>query len=974
MKTKLISLLVLLCWLPMVAGAQEMSGALSTYDLYHNLPGTPTAVSLARSINCPVDHRTGVVDVKIPLYELEVNDIKIPIYLSYHSSGVKVRDPFSWVGAGWTLHAEPTVTRTVLGAPDENWFIKGEFKEPYKLSNADRYRYLYEYGRDHMPDRFYYSLPEKSGEFFFKKYGTEEANVAFHPYEPFRISWEMSAYPYNFTEFTLTDDQGLIYEFGKDFCGYTSTAYNEAPVYSEWKCVSMRSPHTGTQATFNYQSCTYREPTDNDFVIIEKLDSYTGGTPTEYVGRLLGCSQIVKDSYTHSIICYDKQGNRTNTNLSNVDGQFPTRANAYTVHNQLIYDIACGDYVIDFKTQSLDGYQVLDEIVVWYQLKQVIKRIKFHISRMNELNVPELYAEHCKLDSIHFCDNYGNSVEKYKMEYIRPDLFPNKYSRALDHWGYYNATLTNTSLVPSQLALDSIVETADREPHATAAKYGTLLSITYPTGGKTKFEYELHHFETPQGFPVNYDGAGLRVKSITEIPLNGSSIRREYAYEPGLCRYPPLRYENNPIYPYHLYFSKTQTHYYYFSGPPTGSAQSTVIYYPSHPLADPNFVKGTPVEYSKVTETISDSLKTVYEYENAPFNDYEEPPFRDKRLGWKYGYLKRRTDLKYNSSSGVFETAQIKRYEYTVYNSDSFSGWLTDENTQLHGSWTAETTPSIPYYEVVIETGANRLSAVSDSIYDKNGHCAVKRTEYRYTHSETSLRDGLAYERQKTEIQSDGNRLAEYTWYPSDVVYEENDKEIARQRLLEENVLATPIGMKQVQDGTPVQTVGYGYVLDTDSLPRLSSIALGRDTADVERIRYSHHTPQGKPMEKVVDGVRSTVYLYSYNGERLLAEIKNADYATVSASLGGASAIEEMRASSVPADEHYNQLRTLASLHPEWYITLFRYEVGCGVSRLESPGTTETLYGYDNFNRLRNVSVRDSEGDWSLTERIVYQY
>ncbi|MCB9275770.1 MAG: caspase family protein [Lewinellaceae bacterium] len=41
--------------------------------------------------------------------------------LSYHASGVKVGEPASWVGLGWSLNAGGRVMRTVMGKPDEHF-------------------------------------------------------------------------------------------------------------------------------------------------------------------------------------------------------------------------------------------------------------------------------------------------------------------------------------------------------------------------------------------------------------------------------------------------------------------------------------------------------------------------------------------------------------------------------------------------------------------------------------------------------------------------------------------------------------------------------------------------------------------------------------------------------------------------------------------------------------------------------------
>ncbi|MDR0418947.1 MAG: hypothetical protein LBH34_01890 [Prevotellaceae bacterium] len=62
---------------------------------------TPTAHELGKYGNIPISHHTGTAQISIPIYNLEIADMSLPITLDYHSSGIKVDDIASWVGLGW---------------------------------------------------------------------------------------------------------------------------------------------------------------------------------------------------------------------------------------------------------------------------------------------------------------------------------------------------------------------------------------------------------------------------------------------------------------------------------------------------------------------------------------------------------------------------------------------------------------------------------------------------------------------------------------------------------------------------------------------------------------------------------------------------------------------------------------------------------------------------------------------------------
>ena len=58
---------------------------------------------------------TGAVNLSIPLYTIDIEGLKIPFTLNYHTSGIKpLDDPFP-CGYGWSLLPGLKVTRTIRG-------------------------------------------------------------------------------------------------------------------------------------------------------------------------------------------------------------------------------------------------------------------------------------------------------------------------------------------------------------------------------------------------------------------------------------------------------------------------------------------------------------------------------------------------------------------------------------------------------------------------------------------------------------------------------------------------------------------------------------------------------------------------------------------------------------------------------------------------------------------------------------------
>ena len=92
---------------------------IDTEALFKNqMVNTPATAALKQNIVYPVNYSTGLPEIKIPLYEVKNGDVVLPIYLTYHASGIKLSDVAGWVGLGWNLVAEPMITRTIRGWVD----------------------------------------------------------------------------------------------------------------------------------------------------------------------------------------------------------------------------------------------------------------------------------------------------------------------------------------------------------------------------------------------------------------------------------------------------------------------------------------------------------------------------------------------------------------------------------------------------------------------------------------------------------------------------------------------------------------------------------------------------------------------------------------------------------------------------------------------------------------------------------------
>lgn len=93
---------------------------------------TPNTASLGKYGFVPVSLYTGVPDISIPLYDLTVRNVTLPLRLRYEASGLQINSLPGWLGHNWSLEAGGVITRTVKGRYDD-----------YIVTNP---QYLHEYG------------------------------------------------------------------------------------------------------------------------------------------------------------------------------------------------------------------------------------------------------------------------------------------------------------------------------------------------------------------------------------------------------------------------------------------------------------------------------------------------------------------------------------------------------------------------------------------------------------------------------------------------------------------------------------------------------------------------------------------------------------------------------------------------------------------------------------------------------------
>lgn len=227
---------------------------------------SPNAADLGQFGNIPVSYYTGKADISIPLYNLSVKGVSLPISLAYNSGGVMINKLPGWTGENWTLMAGGAITRRRRGRCDElvyhpqlyqremrSYFQSYNLLESLLENTSGNYQQLKDSlavkDIDMEPDVFYFNFLGHSGEFFlgndgqWKVASDENLDVVFdvndtanftQPFIPDYLAEGLNfQQPKTIKGFTIRDSSGLEYVFGGS-CNYIEYTLSLVPEALYW--------------------------------------------------------------------------------------------------------------------------------------------------------------------------------------------------------------------------------------------------------------------------------------------------------------------------------------------------------------------------------------------------------------------------------------------------------------------------------------------------------------------------------------------------------------------------------------------------------------------------------------------------------------------------------------------------------------------------------------------------------------------
>lgn len=1031
---KIMSVLIIIMSLPYVLYAQEStrSNESSTVLPKEQTIYSPQVMEMMRYDRTSLQMSKGKVDLTIPLLEWKDKDFDLPISLFYNSGGFRPRETDNYVGRNWLMNIGGVVYRHVNGVPDDinyaleplnaqvgvdshtDGFLNNLNKKRFNLKKMEQdfkdnpYQYTYRrdmqtsestlYGMGNIEssaDVFYFSFGKHSGKFMINYDGSVSAagnNGGKYEVDLSDMAIFSSMYPRE-THIHIKTDDGYVYTFGGG--GYSSLEYNigwEGPLnqvhgnlksqneITAYHLTEIKAPN-GRKMTFTYRDidATYHsEPS--------KLISLSNGNNVD---------KNVAIQYTLAGRAVLRDYNLAPTYYLNNDAMKP---------NKELYTLT--------KSALLDHITV-DETIIYFHYSPRDKHVVYN-NNENEAKFP--YNCGAKLDKIEmhtpgtiktasFTYNYqagdrmflenvrtsGQGLYSFHYKGLGNLTAPTPFTYNIDYWGFWRGRKENNGIIPAMSADKNFpqvytITSDDRDPTGEDYDYTLLKQVSYPTGGKTVFEYEANHCSRIPYIDVKYNSfpsityerdvlaGGARVYSVTHYVKNDKAVKK------SIFTYGEDMNMGDILY---------MPHYKYIG---TLTANSTQ-YYIEYVSIDSEGITDLPhpathISYPSVTEHfVHPSDKDLSNPHPYKITDFEGSSF----------FVANDFTFPTYTKQGTFEALWPERYFPTIT--------LQDYNKRLLEHPTLDA--SLQYGKILYERYFNSdKELVQESTYkyeyiNRNNYALRTYAPCPFFRLRTSLYTHLVKEplfyfvlKQKTTITypTPGKSFPQ----KQDMEFYSYDK----YGYLNERIIPKI-------NGDSLITYYYRYSRTTSSgfqmLPEVESVYLGNEKGErkhlwsnalsyheipsetneswfvpskhilqnsnydfVSGTQYLRYDNYGNPLETLKHTGKKTTYIWGFKGQYLLARIENASYEEVS------KVLEKSLEVYSKSQENHPELDLLRKELPMSKVYTYTYTNGLGLTSETSPDGRSTFYEYDYIGRVVKVYRTGENGKQEISQ--IYNY
>lgn len=936
------------------------------------VPPSPATATLQRFVDYPVNLSSGLVDISLPLYTIALKDYSFPITINFHASGRRATEDYSPLGVGWALMGSGFISREIRGRPDEDAPQMDVSAETISENDDAQTDHSYDrllgadasvnYGDDpvigHIEDAehdiYTYSVNGISGKFIIDK-GT----VYPLTYTPYTITGSPTG------SFTITDDKGIRYEFGNAKEGdvnYIEEIISppETGHITGWYLNSIVLP-SGEVIKFNYgviNNGLPNSPITSRYDQTWRVDYGITGDINTYVF----------DPPNPDVQYYD-------LNIEGPHASYSSTTTSYLVTYLTSIDFPEGVVTFNYNQSDMS----LSSCIVKNVNQKTIRNATFNYKTAYGTSGRTLYNNNSlALNSLTFNDVNGQPVEVYSFDYYNGNLAtsdPLQFLAQADWWGYCNNT-PNSYQPPydpyadPELSGNTAVCNNCRSASLTE-EIGMLKSIHFPTGGKTTFVYEPNIYANENDPTMPTSGPGLRIQKVITDDSLGNRITSLYKYGENENGIGHIARQPNPVdFKQSLNYYSTYSHAY--------AGNYTVNTFFSHPVPGMQAAYVQPIYYTDVSVYKQDQDgnnlgRTRYTFTTPQYTNDYTAPLSFYYEDWTDSKPESIDIQKYNNQSETYETIDYTQNLYNIFKNFSLPGIrferagyviqsdadaATVERELAYGIYGGIKKVFYNYKDFSSQSAVEKLVQTQHSVHDDLGNIITTITNYSYGDTITMAPTEIATTTSKNDSLITQTQYYDYSpSLPLEISVFRKNTDNSNNRVVKSKFISYtnyfPTSIYNLETAAPLTTF-HQATYSSGTYVRDSHYPTTADQA----ISYDGDYNIQQITER---GGDNTCYLWSYNGQYPVAQIKHASWETIQSILGSA-AITAMSHSN-PDDATLNNflapLRSNSILANAQIMT-YTYEPLIGMTSETDPKGETTYFQYDTFNRLSEI--KDENG------------
>ncbi|ROI01582.1 hypothetical protein EGI16_16945 [Chryseobacterium sp. G0240] len=505
------------------------------------IPAAPSVANLMKFEEVPVNNYTGIPDISIPIGNIStiITNFPMNIALKYHTYNAKSDSRAGEVGLGWSLLAGGSISRTVIGSPDEMTVSLSPTKVKVGM--------YYDESTSSIPDRKNYSHlviddPNQASQVI------DINQYAFDTYFNNKYDSQYDLYQYNFMNYT---GRFIVKKVGNTLQAVKLDKNN-------LKIQVVHNTTVGTYSAFEPLSFEITDDQGNIFVfdVVEKSTMNKFSNSQGVLGSIYTDGATLINSYNSAYhLGRIKKNEQDIVRLNYWDPTVTITAdriwyrNRYnTVVDQQSLGVQANEAslprvsenhmtTIKTQTRSLKEIDVIDRGKISFEYEYGRQDSNFEIGS----NQPDLKRIIIKSYDGKYDESYDFNYS-YKNKGISKRLFlsaiqkKNKIngSYILDHqytFGYYGDSGILLPSYPELAAGDDRFFSCEGNLAFTKCPSAEVLQfITYPTKGKVEFVYEPNTYTYQPQITTSEATGADEITNFDDNPLNWNTYNTDVSF------------------------------------------------------------------------------------------------------------------------------------------------------------------------------------------------------------------------------------------------------------------------------------------------------------------------------------------------------------------------------------------------------------------------------------------------------------